>query len=96
MYRAGSLMTRTREISRYKLDLVGGEGVRWDRGVTQPEFFNEKGNENHDLGTRLFVHKRTASAVKTVEFVSDTMSYITLKGHGCDVIFLQVHASTEE
>jgi hypothetical protein len=40
------------------------------------------------------VHKTIMSAVKRVEFVSDTMSYIILRGHWCDTI-LNVHAPTE-
>jgi len=32
MYRAGSLMTEARELARYKLDLVGAQEVRWDKG----------------------------------------------------------------
>jgi hypothetical protein len=31
-----------------------------------------------------------------IEFVSDRKSYITLKGHWCDIIVLNVHASTED
>jgi hypothetical protein len=42
------------------------------------------------------VHKRIISAVKRVEFVSDMMSYIILRGHWCDIILLNVHASTED
>jgi hypothetical protein len=30
-----------------------------------------------------------------VEFVSDRMSYITLKGRWCDIIILNVHGPTE-
>jgi hypothetical protein len=36
------------------------------------------------------------SAVKTVEFVSDRMSYIILKGRWCDIIVLNVHAPTDD
>jgi hypothetical protein len=35
MYRAGSLMTAEEEIPKYKLDLVGVQEVRWDRGGTE-------------------------------------------------------------
>jgi hypothetical protein len=50
------------EISRHKLDLVGAEEVRWDRGGTEPAgeytLFYGEGNEIHELGTGFFVHKR--------------------------------------
>jgi hypothetical protein len=42
------------------------------------------------------VHKRIISAVKTVEFVSDRMSYIILTRHWCHIIVLNVHAPTED
>jgi hypothetical protein len=42
-----------------------------------------------------FVHNRIISAIKRVEFVSDRMSYITLKGRWCDIV-LNVHAPTED
>jgi len=31
LYRAGSLTGAAREFARYKLDLVGAQGVRWDK-----------------------------------------------------------------
>jgi exonuclease III len=36
MYRAGPLRTVAEEISNYKLDLVGVQEVRWDKGNTGP------------------------------------------------------------
>jgi hypothetical protein len=42
------------------------------------------------------VLKRIVSAVKRVEFVSDRMSYIILRGRWCHIIALNVHAPTED
>ena len=44
-------MAAARELARYKLDLVGAQEVRWDKGGTVRAgdyiFFYGKGNENH-------------------------------------------------
>ena len=34
LYRAGSLTVAARELTRYKLDIVGVQEVRWDREAT--------------------------------------------------------------
>jgi hypothetical protein len=39
MYRAGSLRAVAEEISKYNLDLVEVQKVRWDGGGTQPAVF---------------------------------------------------------
>jgi len=47
------------------------------------------------LGTGFFVHHRIVSAVKTVDFVSNMVSYIALRGRWCNIIVLNVHAPSE-
>jgi hypothetical protein len=55
LYRAGSPMTVSRELSKYRLDLVGVQEVRWEGGGTEAAgeytFFYGNRNENHELGT---------------------------------------------
>jgi hypothetical protein len=90
-----------KELSKYELDLVEVQEVRWGRSDTKPAskyiFSYGKGDENHELGTGfLFVHERNISAVMRVEFVSDRMYIKTLRGYCCDIIVLNVHAPTED
>jgi hypothetical protein len=55
LYRAGSLKRVLEEISKYELDLVGVQELRWGGGGTEPAgkytFFNGKGNQIHELPT---------------------------------------------
>jgi hypothetical protein len=55
LYRAGSLVTVSKELSKYRSDLVGVLEVGWEDGDTEPTveytFLYGKWNENHELGT---------------------------------------------
>jgi hypothetical protein len=76
LYRAGTLITVTRELLKYKLDLVEVQEVRWEGGgaklVGKYTFFYGKRNENHEVGSGFFLCKR-------VEFVSYRMSFHNTK-----------------
>jgi hypothetical protein len=55
LYRAGSLVTASKELSKYKLDLAGVQEVRWEKVGTElageHTLFHRKRNETHKLCT---------------------------------------------
>jgi len=70
-------VTVARKLVRYKFDLAGVQEVRWrkkghckSRGL----FLLYGNKKENQLEKEFFVHHRTVSAVKRVEFVSDKMS----------------------
>jgi len=97
LYRARFLKAAARELARYKLDVVGVQEVRRDKGARvragDYDFFYGKENENPQLGTGFLY---TVSAVKRVEFVSDRLSSIVLRGRWRNIIVVNVHATSEE
>ena len=78
---------------------MGVQEVRWAKEGTvrawDYNFFYGKGNENHQLGKGFFVHFRLVSTVKRIEFVSDRLSYIVLKGCWLHIIVVNVHGLLE-
>jgi hypothetical protein len=71
------------------------DGRAMDTDYQQNTVFYGEGNETRQLGIG-FLHKRITSAVERVEFVSDRMSYIILRGCWCHIIVLNVHAPIED
>jgi hypothetical protein len=65
LYRAGSLKTVSRELARYKLDLVGVQEVRWESGGTEP------------AGEHTFVYGKGAAVkkLKTQNIQDDNFAY---------------------
>jgi len=57
-------------------------------------FVYGKRKENHQFEKGFLVHHRIFSAVKRVEFVSDRLSYIVLRGCWYNIV-LNVHAPSE-
>jgi hypothetical protein len=101
LYRAGSLKTVSRGVGKCKLDLVGAQEIRLEKGVTERAedytFFCGEGNEDRQLGTDRFFHtQENVSAVSRVEFVSDRMLYVISRGCWCNIIVLNLHAPCED
>ena len=48
------------------------------------------------MGTGFFKNHRKVSAVKRVEFVSDRVSHIVLRGCWCNIIVLNVHGKVKK
>jgi hypothetical protein len=69
-------------------------------GGSQPvasfKFLYGNWNANHHLGPGFFVHQGITRAVKGLEFISDKMPYITLRGRWCDIVVLNVNTPTED
>jgi hypothetical protein len=80
------------KLDKYKLDLGKVQQVRWEGdGYQRAEnciFFYGK-------GTGFFIHNRIISAVERVDFISDSIFYITLKVRWFHIV-LYVHAPTED
>ena len=86
----------TTQLDRCRMDLEGVREVRWELESGNYTLFYGEGNANRRLGTWIFVHRRISLAVKKVEFISDRVPCITLKGRRYDIIVLNEHASTED
>ena len=73
MCRSGSFITVARELTRYKLDLVGVQEVRSNKGHCKIMGFFLSVEKKRKLsnGNREFLHHRILSAGTRVEFVSD-------------------------
>jgi hypothetical protein len=69
--------------------------VRWEGGGTEPageyRYFYGKRNENYELCTGFFVHNRIIPAGKRVEFVTDRMSQLILRGRWYHIIVLSFY-----
>jgi hypothetical protein len=67
-------MTVSKKPSDTELDLEGIQEVSWNKRGAEPSeehtYFYGNGNENYELGTSTFVHKRIVAAVKSVRYAS--------------------------
>jgi len=82
LYRVGSLTAATRELARYKLDLVcrrlgGTMGAQYEQKTIIFSMGKETKITNWEQD---LLYTTEVSAVMRAEFVSDRVSYIVLRG----------------
>jgi hypothetical protein len=79
---------------------VGVQAVRWGRrgSVRAGDyiFLCGKGTKIINWEQEFFVHHKIVSSFKRVEFVSNRMLYIVLRGRLSNIIVLNVHEPNEE
>jgi hypothetical protein len=89
MYRVGSIMMVSRELSEYKLDLVGVQEMRWEGGGTEPKeeytFFYGKENANHELGKSFLYIRELYQQLRGLSLL--VIRYTILRGHWFHIIF---------
>ena len=93
--RAGSLTAA----ARYKLDLVSVQEVGLDKGGMLRAgiiIFAMEQERKSSIGNRIFVHRRIVLAVRRLEFVSDSVSYVMFRGRWCNITVLDVHAQSDK
>jgi hypothetical protein len=74
----------------------GRMGRRWYR-TSRPIYICLWKEERESwISYRFFVRKEITLTIKTVQFVSDRMSYIILRGCWCDIHVLNIHDPTED
>jgi exonuclease III len=99
LYRIGSLKTVARELGKYKLDLVGVQEVRWEKGGTEQAegytLFYGQENGDHQLGTGfLYIRESYQQIGKWNLLVIGC--HIILRGRWCSIIILNVHTPCED
>jgi hypothetical protein len=53
------------------------------------------GDWGSSVRDRFFIRKRIVSVVRRMEFISDMMSYIAVRGRWCNITVLNVHSPCE-
>jgi hypothetical protein len=90
LYTTGSLKTVSSELAKYNLNLMAVQGVTWVKGDSQSTEDYGSANASYQLGTGFVAQQGIRSSAERVTYVSDTVSYIILRGPWYDI--LNAHA----
>jgi hypothetical protein len=73
LYRSGSITTGAREFARYKIDSLGVQEVRWDKGGTVRAgdyIFLWKRKQKSSIENRILYTSQNGISIKTVQSAS--------------------------
>lgn len=94
-YEEGALKNLTRELEKYKADVVViQETKQRGMGVENYIFFNS-GNENIRLGTGFMLHKKLKAAVMHFNAIFKRTCRMRIQGKVRKVSIINVHPQTE-
>ena len=93
LYSSGALEVLTQELDQSPLDVVALQEVIWPGEGSQESgsftlFYG--GPERPEFGTSFLVRRRILSTIQEVQFVSDRISHMILKGKRHDFVIVNV------
>lgn len=101
LYRAGALNNLLEEASKYKLDILALQEIRWPgqdiitkRSYTL--FYSGSNQGRHELGTGFLVNKRLRHQIIDFEAISERLCRLKMRGRFYNITIICAHAPTEE
>jgi exonuclease III len=99
LYKPGSLQYVLKEISRYNVDIMGLQEIKWPgsgnlKSRNMTVFFSGKNNGKHENGIDFIIKTSLSKLVKKFEPINDRIRYTVLTGRIFDTVIINCYAST--
>ncbi|XP_016656573.1 uncharacterized protein LOC107882559 [Acyrthosiphon pisum] len=101
MFQPGTAISVVKEIEKYKIKIVALQETRWsDEGTIDindtAAILYDKCNERRQFGVGFAVHKSLVHTIKEFKVINCRIAILIVKAKFFDIIFINVHAPTEE